>query len=136
MTQPNLSGAEIGRLHVERLSAYLESLKAEGKALPSRNSKLNLSAIALACGFDRQVLYKNPTCAALLSKAVVEYGLQATSSRKNDDSPETAALEAKILRLEQQNAALKVEVEGLRKKLRQLHHIEEHMISTGRRVIF
>lgn len=135
MTESNLSGTEIGRLHAERLDTYIKSLKADGKPLPSRNGKPNLSAIALACEFDRQVLYKNPACKALLDEAITDCGSQPLGNDRNTDSPETAALEAKILKLEQRNAALKAEVDELRGKLRQFHHIEEHLIETGRRVI-
>jgi uncharacterized protein YceH (UPF0502 family) len=135
MTQPNLSGVEVGRLHAERLEAYLQSLKAEGKSLPSRNGRPNFSAIALACGFDRQVLYKNPACKALLDAAIAEDGLEKTGSESDADSAEKAALEAKVLKLEQHVVALKAEVEGLRCKLRKFSHIEEHLIETGRRII-
>jgi hypothetical protein len=135
MTQPNLSGVEIGRQHAERLCDYLDSLKTEGKSLPSRNGRPNYSAIALACGFNRQVLYKNPACAELMNSAVSELGLQPSAGRPDIDFPEKAMLEAKVLRLEQQNAALRAEVEGLRKRLRQFQFIEEHMVETGRRII-
>ena len=135
MTDINLSGAEIGRLNAERLRVYIEALKAEGKPLPSRAGKPNLSAIALACEFDRQVLYKNPACRELLAQATAEGMLRPPDSRPNSSFSETAALEAKILKLEQRDAARKAEVEELRKRLRQLQHVEEHLIETGRRII-
>ena len=51
------SGSAIGAENVDRLEQYLAALAREGRKLPERAGRPNLSAIALACGFDRQVLY-------------------------------------------------------------------------------
>jgi len=108
----------------------------EGKPLPSRDGRPNLSAIALACGFDRQVLYKNSAARELLRKAAEEFNLEETGDvPEQEGDTEKRLLKARILQLEQRNAALKAENDGLRRKLRQYTHIEEHMVETGRRVI-
>jgi hypothetical protein len=60
------SGSALGAENVGRLKTYLDDLKAESRPLPMRAGEPNRSAIALACGFDRQVLYKNPAAASLL----------------------------------------------------------------------
>lgn len=67
------SGVEIGVENVARLHAYLDGLASNGDPLPMRAGKPNMSAIALACGFDRQVLYKNPAAVALIDE-IVEIG--------------------------------------------------------------
>ena len=58
----SLSGAEIGRKNAAALKEYLRGLKAQSGQLPARGGKVNVTAVALACGFDRGVLYQNPRC--------------------------------------------------------------------------
>ena len=70
------SGVQIGADNVARLGAYLDRLAAAGERFPTRNGRPNLSAVALACGFDRQVLYKNPAAKALVDKALRALGLR------------------------------------------------------------
>ena len=127
------SGNEIGAENVERLREYLASLQQEGRKLPERGGKANLSAIALACGFDRQVLYKNPAAKRLLDEAIEQVGLAEIAG---DEKPivRSDRRDQRILTLEQQNASLRAENTGLREKLRRLEQVEEIMIETGRRV--
>jgi hypothetical protein len=54
------SGFQVGAEHVERLKRYLADVATEARPQPARGGKPHASAIALACGFDRQVPYKNP----------------------------------------------------------------------------
>lgn len=131
----DLSGAAAGAENVARLRRYLEALAEQAQPLPQRNGRVNVSAIALACGFDRQVLYKNPGAKALLASAVTDLGLAGENVGGAD--PEHAApdqRDRRIQRLEQENAALRAEAAGLREKLRRLEHVEEHMSETGRYV--
>lgn len=127
------SGSEIGAENVERLQRYLESLRQEGRKLPERGGKANFSAIALACGFDRQVLYKNPAAKRLLDDALQQLGLAEAAG---DEKPiaKSDRRDQRILTLEQQNASLRAENAGLREKLRQLEQVEDIMVETGRRV--
>jgi hypothetical protein len=128
------SGQEKGKGNVIALEIYLQGLRAEGKGLPSRNGKVSASAIALATGMDRQSLYKNPHCRALLELAAQEMGLAGIEARdvpqaKDDGKDQRIqALEAKV-------ASLTAEVHGLRRQLGQFKHIEAHLVATGRRVI-
>ncbi|WP_132255470.1 hypothetical protein [Methylobacterium segetis] len=110
-----LSGREIGERHVTALRAWLDGLEAAGQLLPTRNGRINLSAIAIACGFDRQTLYKNPAAKALLEEA--------------EGRPQTDRRDRRILQLEQHNAALRAEVRGLREQLARYRHVEDVMIS-------
>lgn len=126
------SGKQVGEAHTRTLQTYLESIEQP----PSRRGKVNFSAVALACQFDRAVLYNNPTCRAMLEKAVAEKGLVGTVARDNQDPDDDAKvrLERRIHDLEQQNAALKGEVYELRRQLARNPIIEEHTLETGRRV--
>ncbi len=53
---------------VPKLRAYLQNLKCSGAELPRRAGRPKLAAIAMACGFDRGVLYKNKEAVALLAQ--------------------------------------------------------------------
>jgi hypothetical protein len=126
------NGKQIGDAHTQRLEAYLASVE----KLPSRSGKLNLSAVALACQFDRAVLYNNPGCRLMLEKAVSQKGLEGIVPRGADDRGDEAKvrLERRVHDLEQQNAALKGEVLELRAQLSAIPIIEEHIAETGRRI--
>lgn len=132
------SGVEIGRRNVERLKAYFASLREEGRAVPSRDGRPNLSAIALACGFDRQVLYKNPQAQEVIES---EFGDRQPAAEPPADGekpqvPQSAdRRDRRIHQLEQENAAMRAELVGLRERLRRLAHIERHMVQTGRGVM-
>lgn len=127
------SGAALGAENVRRLQAYLDGLRAAGAPLPERAGRPNVSAIALACGFDRQVLYKNPWARDLLAKAVDELGLAgAVEAEAPAAGPDRR--ERRMQKLEQENASLRAEVAGLREQLRRLRHVETHMVETGRHV--
>ena len=93
---------------------------------------MNVSAVALACGFDRAVLYQNPAARQLLKEAAARLGLDAKVSAW--DAVAVDLRDQRILKLEQENANLKAEIFELRRNLRRLEHVEEIMIETGRRV--
>jgi hypothetical protein len=123
------SGKQLGEEHARRLRAYIDQVE----KLPSRSDKLNISAIALACEFDRAVLYNNPACKQLLAEAIAAKGLSGfVSTDRGDDT--VVRLEHRVHQLEQLNAALKAEVYELRRELARRPIIEEHVIETGRRI--
>lgn len=126
---------DIGQEYVASLERYLTALREEGKSLPERAGKVSASAVALACGVDRQSLYKNPACRAMLEAAAQELGVAPMASRDAGTSTKDDAKDRRISNLEAKNASLQAEVEGLRKQLRRYAHLEAHMIETGRRVI-
>jgi len=128
------SGQEKGAENVTSVERYLSALRKEGQGLPARNGKVSVSAVALAVGVDRQSLYKNPGCRALLESAAQELGLQAIASRETGPNKDDAK-DRRIQTLEARVSVLQAEVEGLRSKLRRFAHIEQHMVETGRRVI-
>lgn len=129
------SGTEIGAENVERLKAYLDGLAGAGEPLPMRAGRPNMSAIALACGFDRQVLYKNPAAVALIDAVVARTPPSVVDVADDpDEKPKTDRRDNRIMQLEQQLAAARAENAGLRDRLRRLQHVEDHVVETGRRV--
>jgi hypothetical protein len=133
------SGARIGAENVARLKEYLDRLAAAGEPFPTRGGRPNLSAVAVACGFDRQVLYKNPAAKALVDAAVAELGLASPSAGEGDGDdvkpePRVDRRDRRIMQLEQQNASLRAENQSLRERLLRLEQVEEIMVQTGRRV--
>lgn len=128
-------GRQAGEEHLLALCEYLRRLAEAGEGVPERAGKANVTAVALACGFNREVLYQNPRCKAVLAEAVVRLGLAKPSADVADDGQDDRArLENRIRTLEQQNAALYAEVHELRRRLRRVEHIEEHFVRTGRRI--
>jgi Family of unknown function (DUF6262) len=128
-----ISGAAAGAENAARVRTYLENLEAVGRGLPERDGKPNMSAIALAAGVDRQVLYKNPAARVAVEEAATRLGLEAFEPRATQ--PVRDLRDQRILKLEQENASLKAENSELRRRLRQLEHMESHMAETGRRVV-
>jgi AcrR family transcriptional regulator len=128
------SGQQVGQSYVAALETYLQALRAEGQGLPAKGGKVSTSAIALAAGVDRQSLYKNPTCRALLEAAAQEMGLAGIEA-KNVAIAKDDGKDQRIQTLEARVAALTAEVHGLRRQLAQFGHIEAHLTATGRRVI-
>jgi hypothetical protein len=130
----NKSGAQIGAENVDALYRYFEALQAAEEPLPRLAGKPNQTAIARACGFDRQVLYQNPAAEDLLNEyelidrekhlTKIE-ALEATREAKAKIDKDRAALEARILQLESENQQLRLE-------LRQFREIERLMTETGR----
>lgn len=156
------NGQQLGKENLQAIESYVAGLKAEGQRLPSREGKPNLSAIALSCGFGRQVFYannKNNKAHALIEKAVVEIGLENEQSDEmqsvsnGETSGEQAGKSAhnqkrldiserRVRELEAKMAVKTVEVETLRARikdletrLRKYETFEEVMISNGRRYI-
>jgi hypothetical protein len=129
---PNQSGAIMGAENAKRLAAYLNQLSAASRGLPARSGKINTSAVALACGFNRAVLYQNPAARQLLQEAAAKLGLDAEVVARKASPVDLR--DHRIQKLEQENANLKAEVFSLRRTLRKVEHIEEIMVETGKRV--
>lgn len=124
----------VGTDHVKALEDYLAGLHEKDEELPGRGGKVNASAVATACGFNREVLYQNQHCRNLLNNAVATLGLRGVETRETAGDAEKIKLERRLTHLEQQNAALVAEVYELRRQLARYGHIEE-MLEAGRRVI-
>lgn len=138
MSKP--SPAEVARAHRTRLSIYL----AAGKPLPTRGGKLNVSAVAAECGFDRQVLYKNRTLREMLDAAVRTRGLvgiepsnSSGGAAGDDDHPVPAAklraAQREIARLEKRLAEMTARNAALRAHLARRRHVDDDLVASGRR---
>lgn len=142
MAPAKLNGQARGAENAAALAAYVAALEAEGRPLPSRGGKLNVSAVALACGFDRAVLYTSAAAKQVLEQALARLGLELPGQERSTatvDGPDPR--DRRILQLEQANVSLKAENgslraerNALREKVRRFEHIEAHMVETGRRV--
>jgi hypothetical protein len=66
---------QIGEDNLCKLQNYIASLESAGKKFPSRAGNPNVSAIASACGFDRQVIYKNDKCKKLFEDSIRDIGI-------------------------------------------------------------
>lgn len=112
-----------------RLEAYIERMQDAGLKLPSRGGKVNKTAVATACGFNRETFTQNKRFDQRLDKAVVALGLEGPTALELPRRD--GADKARINMLEQQLAALRGENYELRRKLASY----EHATLTGRRVI-
>lgn len=133
------SGADLGREHARRLEEYIQGVE----ELPSRNGRPNMTAIARACGFDRQVLYKNPTCIELIEAALTEHGLDAIESSVSTKDQSGDWVPARKLReAEQRNSTLEKKVSeltarliGLEAQLRRRQSVDDELVARGRRTV-
>lgn len=121
---------QISEENYRRLEEYIARLREAGLRLPSRGGRVNKTAAATACGFNRETFNQNKRFEKLINDAVEELGLAGPVT-----TPETTARDSRdksrILLLEQQLAALRSENWELRRKLA----CYEHATATGRRVI-
>jgi hypothetical protein len=140
-----ISGKQAGAENSQRLRAYLAALRSGGRRLPSRGGKPDKSAIAVACGFNRQTLYNNPEAISLLDEAVKEFGLEGENNAAPGGKTEflrrqVDKRERRVRRLEElldtrnaENQTLRRENKELKEKLRQYELTEEIMTTSGRR---
>jgi hypothetical protein len=129
-----VSGQQKGRENVERLRQYLDGFKERGEPLPRRAGQVNLTEVARSCGFDRQVLHQNDAAKELLREyeeadraqhlTKLEQAQVKRESKAKDDK-DRAALEGLVLKLQAENARLRVQ-------LRRFEEMERVMTETGR----
>lgn len=132
------NGRQVGADNVEKLRVYLSGLNPTGPRLPSRAGKPDKSAIALACGFNRQTLYNNPEAISLLDTAVEEIGLEEESGIIVDGKAahmqqQMDKRDRRVQQLEEALQARVAEIQGLKEQLRQYAIMEEVMTANGRR---
>jgi hypothetical protein len=112
-----------------RLEAYIDRMGGAGLKLPSRGGKVNKTAVATACGFNRETFTQNKRFNRRLDQAVAALGLDSPSAP--EPPRRDGADKARITILEQQLASLRGENYELRRRLARY----EHATLTGRRVI-
>lgn len=120
---------QISEENYRRLEDYIQRLRDAELKLPGRGGRVNKTAVATACGFNRETFAQNKRFDALITEAVKELGLEAPKVPEVD--PRERRDKARILTLEQALASLRSENLELRRKLARY----EYMTTTGRRVI-
>lgn len=113
-----------------RLEEYIARLREADLKLPSRGGRVNKTAVATACGFNRETFNQNKRFENLINAAVEELGLDGPA-KTPEANPRDSRDKSRILVLEQQLAALRSENWELRRRLARY----EHATATGRRVI-
>lgn len=121
---------QISEYHYRRLEEYIQRLREAELKLPSRGGKVNKTAVATACGFNREIFAQNKRFETVINDAVKQLGLEVVAKAPETD-PRNKRDKARILVLEQALAALRSENYELRRKLARY----EHATTTGRRVI-
>jgi len=127
------NGKQLGIENLNRLKDYLSGLEAKGEKVPMSGERPNVSAIALGCGFDRQVLYKNPACRNLMEDAVRKIGGASIATVKNVKSHDPKA--QRIRELEKRLADLQEKLEASEAAVRELRpykRLYDAAIETGR----
>jgi hypothetical protein len=120
------STQEIGMQNLTKLEAWLDSCE----SLPGRGGNVNISAVALGAGVDRQLLYR-PEAREMITRAVQQKGLSMPSQAKSAQAEIPAWASQRILQLENQLTAARVEAHELRNRLKRYEHIDRHLASTG-----
>jgi hypothetical protein len=121
---------QISEENYSSLLQYIQRLRDAKLRLPSRGGRVNKTAVATACGFNRETFAQNRRFEKLLSEAVEELGLDVPVNSA-DTVRRDSGDKARITTLEQQLAALRSENYDLRRKLARY----EYATATGRRVI-
>ena len=127
---------QVSEENYAKLEEYLGRLKAAGLRLPSRGGKVNKTAVATACGFNRETFNQNERFNVRLLQGATELGLEEKEVAKDiPDAAETpkrdTADKTRITQLEQQLASVRSENYELRRRLARY----EHATATGKRVI-
>jgi hypothetical protein len=121
---------QISEDNYRRLEEYIQRLREAKIKLPNRGGKVNKTAVATACGFNRSTFVQNKRFETLINDAVKELGLEVPAKATETDATDKRD-KARVLVLEQQLAAVRSENYELRRKLARY----EHAAATGRRVI-
>lgn len=110
-----------------------------------RGGKLNRTEVAAECGFGTPVFRQNPSIAqslqaleARLSKSCVIKPVEVPTDEATSHAADMrvlsskASAERRTKAVEEQNAALKAEVNDLKQRLKQYKFLDEHLATTGR----
>lgn len=147
MADRTLSGAEAGRLAVERLQALIDAARVGGPALPERGGALHLAKICRFLGVGRATIHQNPGFKALLAGYAAERGLafsgrtppgpapdQETTTRPDRRDRRIRELEKQVALLEKRNATLMAEIAHRRAETRRAAFRDEELLPAGRRI--
>jgi hypothetical protein len=135
------SGQELAERNVNLFQSWRDAkTDADYRGLAYRGS-LSRKDIAKECGFAKSVLDQNPRVKALLAELEANLrarGILPPELPRSDvlmpaAQPQTNPRQAERLRrLEQENAALRTEVQDLRRRLERFTVMQEALFATGR----
>ena len=141
------SGKQLAAEYIERFEKWtLERYAANDFKEYVRGRVLNRSEIARECEFGTSALRQNPAIKVALDALendLRKEGILPANSANPPEKPMDSALESRIKRndnlsknrikaLEEQNAALKAELQKLTSQLKQYKMREKHLSETGR----
>jgi len=146
----SISKVEKGRINKQNYVDYVAALERDGKRFPlNQFGDINLSAIADACGFNRQVFATNKGMAEQLKADVKRIGTILVAGESQDSAlakkakastleanklvKDLGIAEAKIKALEEQVMKLELENKQLKNGKEESDANLEHMLTTGRR---
>ncbi len=149
MTRENssgLSGRTQAVANLQRFNAWVvERTAANDWADYLRGDKLNRSEIASECNFALSVVRQNPAVKAALegletrlrdSGVIKQYIAPADEATVHAADmrilSSKSSAERRVKAVEEQNAALKAEVNDLKQQLKQYKFLDEHLATTGR----
>lgn len=152
------NGRQLADHNVSIFTAWMASKSDSDFRRIVHRGAISRSVIAQECGFAKSALGQNPRIKALLSEletnlratgvlpqlidANLEPGnpnlsihrpsIQRSSSVSPEENSASSSLEAKLQRLQLENACQRAEIEELRKKLKQFTSIHEALSNSGR----
>ena len=119
-----ISAVEKGRINKESYAAYIAELEATGKKFPTNNfGEVNLTAIAKACGFNRQVFSNNQAMRAALNEDIERIGTDISEGQPKETRPHKKASEKSKegSRLHKELEARTNEIETLKAQILELN---------------
>jgi hypothetical protein len=140
MSEKGTNGQMDGRAKARAFRAWLRQVEDFKPFI--RQGKLNISLVAAECGFKhREVFYTNPRISKHLLPALERRLEQEGVLHRRIANPvevvqraprPSAASDARVKQIQEENGALKAENEELRKQLERFNGIEEVLNTTGR----
>ena len=142
MTKPTTPGAK----NLEKFENWIKDRDAADDWTDYiRGGKLNRTEVAAECGFGTPAFRQNPSIAqalqaleARLSESCVIKPVEAPTYDATSQAADLRILSSKTSAerrtkaVEEQNAALKAEVNDLKQKLKQYKFLDEHLATSGR----
>lgn len=143
-----ITAVEKGKINKQRYADYVSNLELTGKKFPTNSAgTVNLSIIATACGFNRQVFFTNKSMKEQLDLDVARLGKAVESSRENsksttrpDEGFNTEKLFKTIELKDMEISALKKQISILQKllaenenKMVESNNIFDEILLSGRR---
>jgi DNA repair exonuclease SbcCD ATPase subunit len=149
-TVSKISAVEKGRINKERYAEYIAELEATGKKFPlNQFGEVNLTDVANACGFNRQVFSRNASMKAQFEEDIRRIGTEIhkgvdKETRLEKKATEKAKVASKLQKeldaQVQENHSLRNQIDVLQSRVRELEGRENEMemsmdelLTSGRR---